>query len=118
MGKEALTDCVENNRVLECEAAYYFPTGVDICGVPQEASSKKRPSLALSQQQQDEEEEEESSDDAVALNAGSMSSRSGSSLTGGGHLVVHVRSGDVFRIKKAYDSYGQVRLGEEGGGVL
>lgn len=69
---EPLTACIEKSRVLECEAAYYFPTDVDICDNPYSARENV----------------------GAADNAG--------------HLVVHVRSGDIFTYREASGRYGQV----------
>lgn len=67
---ENLTACVENvPRLLGCEAAYFFPAGVDIC--PPAKSTLRA-----------------------------------------GHLVVHVRSGDIFNgmvRESTIRRYGQVR---------
>ena len=72
---EPLTACIEKSRVLECEAAYYFPTNVDICENAYPAQE---------------------------------SDGANSSVAEAGHLVIHVRSGDIFRSRIAYGTYGQV----------
>lgn len=73
---EPLTACIEKSRVLECEAAYYFPTDVDICDNPYSAREN------------------------VGVNLGTADNA--------GHLVVHVRSGDIFTYREASGRYGQV----------
>lgn len=102
MHREALTACVESARVLDCEAAYYFPADFDVCAVPL-GESRTRPRLTIS--------ESEDVVESSVLSPGPRPSPSPSSLKEG-HLVVHVRSGDVFRIGKAYDLYGQVGHGK------
>lgn len=73
---EPLTACIEKSRVLECEAAYYFPTDVDICDNPYSA----RENFGMNMSAADK----------------------------AGHLVVHVRSGDIFTLREARGRYGQV----------
>lgn len=74
--------------MLDCEAAYYFPKSLDICGA---LDGSTEPDLI--------------EDKVAAKNAITSESHEEK----GGSLVIHVRSGDVFRRKKAYRSYGQVR---------
>eukprot|EP00904_Undaria_pinnatifida_P002899 jgi/Undpi1/1260/HiC_scaffold_109.g14174.m1 len=80
MGKKALALCVRTVRLLDCESVYYFPKSLDVCEGLTPSSGR------------------------VATAA----SNAESDVETAGHLVIHVRSGDVFRYRRAYGSYGQV----------
>lgn len=80
LGKKELALCVRTVRLLDCESAYYFPKSWDVC-------------TGL---------------DPPVADSATAASNAESNVETAGHLVIHVRSGDVFRIKKAYGSYGQV----------
>lgn len=81
MRKKELALCVRSVRLLDCEAAYYFPKSFNVCGL------------------------RDGSAGAIASNG-----RVAESITEpAGNLVIHVRSGDVFRYGRAHSSYGQVR---------
>lgn len=78
--QKELALCVRSVRLLECEASYYFPKSLDVCG----------------------------SSDSASGDVVTPASVSESHVGTAGNLVMHVRSGDVFRFGKAHGSYGQV----------
>lgn len=81
MDQKELALCIRSVRLLECEATYYFPKALDVCGSSDSDSGR------------------------LATPASVSASSNGETA---GNLVMHVRSGDVFRMGKAYGSYGQV----------
>lgn len=89
--QEALATCVRSVRLLDCEAAYYFPKFRNIC--PSSAHPLSLP--AYTSLSEPSEPAERSSDRRAAR---------------GGNLVIHVRSGDVFKYKHAFGTYGQPPL--------
>ncbi|CAM9239044.1 unnamed protein product [Laminaria digitata] len=83
MDQKELALCIRSVRLLECEATYYFPKALDVCGLSDSDSGR------------------------LATPASVSASSNGETA---GNLVMHVRSGDVFRMGKAYGSYGQPPL--------
>ena len=80
MRQKELALCIRSVRLLQCEAAYYFPVSLDVCGPPDSSSGR----------------------------LDTPSSVSESNIETAGNLVIHVRSGDVFRYGNAHGTYGQV----------
>lgn len=80
-------------RLIECEAAYYFPADTDVCApdIPGDGDRKE----------QDGEGE--------LIGGGGRGANNGSSGGGAGNLVLHVRSGDIFSTA-VLPQYGQVPL--------
>jgi len=79
-------------RIVGCEAAYWFPMDVDVCG------SNETPS-----------------NDGAAPTSSTEGGESSVDVSqekfeegGDGNLVIHVRSGDIFK-SSIHESYGQVR---------
>lgn len=90
--------CTEKARVLDCEAAYYFPQGMDRCG----ASSGEEDTDTDADTDHDVD-----ADPHTALAFGKEPR----------NLVFHIRSGDIFKRKKAYAEYGQVYAERESWGL-
>lgn len=88
-----LKECITAVRpqTIGCEAAHFFPTDIDIC------TSSDRKTIGPI-------EETTTQVSGVELE---KNHRSNSTRRGGGTLVIHIRSGDIF--VKPHHSYGQVR---------
>lgn len=82
-------------RLIGCEAAYYFPKGLDLCHMPEEGEGKKNESTGGGL---DHEE------------AGAVvgSRKQNGATKGAGTLAIHIRSGDIFDNEVLAD-YGQVK---------
>lgn len=82
-------------RLVGCEAAYYFPADMDVC-----APFNAHGGGGDNSTQEDSESE---------LGRATGSSDVGAEGNRGGHLVLHVRSGDIFGTS-APSGYGQVYI--------
>lgn len=84
-----LRECVDNLPQLGgCEAAYYFPTDLDVCA----------PTIGEEEQlDADEGKGTKITEGGAEPNAEIEGEGSQQRVPGAGNLVVHVRSGDIFR---------------------
>ena len=89
-------------RISGCEAAYWLPMDVDICGSLETPGHDESASSTMQGHEM----------------ASLEDSQEGRKEAGDGNLVVHVRSGDIFK-SEIHRSYGQVReIGAEGSGLF
>lgn len=81
-------------RLLGCEAAYYFPKGLDLCQAPKEGRGERDESTG-------------GEFDLEQIGAVDGSQEEGGTKKGAGTLAIHIRSGDIFYDDVLAD-YGQV----------
>lgn len=92
-----LKECIAKvPRLLGCEAAYYFPKGLDFCHVPGEGEGGGNESAGG---ELDEEE----------AGAVGRSRKQDGTRKGAGNLAIHIRSGDIFD-NDVLSGYGQVQM--------